>query len=175
MRQPELATEQVLLARLLSDGGRLGSFISDRAGWLDDNAADPAARSALLAIPAEDLLAQRGTLVAKRWRAVLELLPESSFGNPGFCRAIFEDYADRYWPEGHMRHERDALAFLQFCQSKGIAVSRVEIARLELRLGLRRFHILPVRLSRRGRLRPALLLMHRTGPRSCREHLIASL
>ncbi|MCB1187198.1 hypothetical protein KDL29_08550 [bacterium] len=175
MRQPELATEQVLLARLLSDGAALDRFMSARSAWLEDNKADQAARRALLAIPNHDLLSQRETLVAKRWHAILELVPESSFGNPGICRTVFLDYADQHWPEGHRRHERDALAFLRFCQSQGIAVSRVELVRLELKLGLRRFHILPVRLSRRGRLRPALLLMHRTGPRSCREHLIASL
>ena len=52
---------------------------------------DPGTAGHLLDLDAVQLESQAATLVGKRWRAVSELIPESSLGNSSLTAALFRE------------------------------------------------------------------------------------
>jgi hypothetical protein len=176
MASPEQLNEQQVLAMLLSNAELRAQFRCDPQRCLTGLGLPAALQGGMLLLDPEQLETQAATLLGKRWRAVRGLIPESSFANPGISRERFMVYASDNWPSGHRRHECDALAFLQYCLSAGIAISRAELMRLELRLGRRWISLLPVRIQRTGgRIRTGLLLQYRRPGTTQRELLIRTL
>ncbi|MEZ5338300.1 MAG: hypothetical protein R3F46_08525 [bacterium] len=169
----EQRSETELLAILLSSARQREGFLADRRAWLALMLPEPDSAGLLIRLDAAQLEAQAATLLGKRWRAVAELIPESRFGNSALSAALFREYADQYWPEGHRRHELDALAFLRHCQALGIRISAAELARLEISLGQRSFRLLPVRLQCGRRRKLGMLLLLPGCGRSCRELLLS--
>ncbi|MCB1216008.1 hypothetical protein KDL44_01345 [bacterium] len=175
MHCTEASSETELLAILLSDARQRASFLGNRRAWLAQKLQDPGTAGHLLDLDAVQLESQAATLVGKRWRAVSELIPESSLGNSSLTAALFREYADQYWPEGHRRHELDAVSFLRFCRGLGLRISTAELARLEISLGQRSFSLLPVRLQCGRRRKFGILLLIRGSGRNCRELLLSHI
>jgi len=100
------------LGRLLSDPAARAAFAADRDAWLA--VVDPPERTTLRGLDAAQLEVQAQVLVDKRRREAAAFLPETlrRLGADGYA-VEFGRYAPTHWPRGHLRHPRDALAFLE--------------------------------------------------------------
>jgi hypothetical protein len=107
--------------------------------------------------------AQAQSLLDKRWHEVRRLLALPKKHQPSNFRNLFLEYAESCWPEGHHRHERDAIAFVDSLRRRGLrAPEEWRINLLRFRLGDKRVSIHWVRsLPVRSRLRAGLQILHR--------------
>lgn len=84
----------------------------------------------LLMLDPGQIEAQAKLLLNKRAREVARLIPHSFAGQ----HARFCGYAECYWPAGHRRHQRDALAFLYHLKNQGERICLREFWQLRLPL-----------------------------------------
>lgn len=72
----------------------------------------------LIALDPAQIAEQADGLIRKRYHEVRALLPETMAHLGGRATRLFFEFAENHWPDGHRRHQEDALAF---CRSLVIA------------------------------------------------------
>jgi hypothetical protein len=111
-----------LLARLLSDSVLRREFARDRERTAKKLSVNADIRKALASLDPECLNRQAETLLRKRWFEISQLLPVTCAelsARPEHW-ALFVEYAETFWPEGHRRHLEDTLAFGRFLSERGV-------------------------------------------------------
>ena len=107
-----------LLARLLSDSALRREFARDSILVAKKLTSDPALQQTIVGLDLECLNRQALTLLRKRWFEISQVLPVTcaELGKQGW--PLFVEYAEKHWPEGHLRHVDDALKFGQFLEKR---------------------------------------------------------
>ncbi len=128
----------------------------------------------LRALDPEDLERQAEGLIAKRLLEVGKRLPRTLNLLNRRGPDLFKQYAQGSWPEGHLRHVRDAAEFAAFLEARGLPVCRSERNRVKFHLGARRLamHWIPDAVFA-GKRRRALqiLLRFRGTVHSCAVYM----
>ena len=111
----------------------------------------------------EELESQAETLLDKRFREVKLLIPVTIMKLGPLARSHFIEYAQTFWPKGHLRHVLDAASFGQYLiENNPKCVCRSEINRMAFVANRRRFSCHLVRDAKvNGRYRSALQLCFR--------------
>lgn len=152
------------LAALLSDSSLRQAFMAEPASALAGFNLSDEDVQLLAAMDREQLEAQARALLTKRQREVAKFLPRTLSHLMSRHHALFADYAaERPWPEGHQRHHKDALAFLNWLKHRGHRVCLKEYWQVYTGLTPRRWLLDAGMLATRRGWRAGLVARIRLG------------
>ena len=128
----------------------------------------------LSAIPPEQLDSQAAGLIRKRYHEAARLIPETMSRLGSRSVELFAGFAEGFWPDGHRRHEIDAMEFCRHLAEAGLcATARFEANALRFVIGSRRFAVHFVRTPGESRRWTWQCLVRRkTGIRQFRGRLL---
>ncbi len=106
------------LAGLLRDPDLRRRFCANRQATLRSMGVREDLHSSFEFLDAQALEQQAKTLVAKRFRAVEQLLPRTMRALGADALPEFERFAREFWPEGHLRHVVDAASFFRHLRGR---------------------------------------------------------
>lgn len=160
MSAPDWTT---VLGRLLTQRALRSQLRRDPEACGDALGLESAERVMLRELDVDQLEAQAGTLLGKRYREVAAQLPRTVALLGERAWPLFREYAADQWPTGHDRHQIDAIAYAEFVASRASAdVDGRELAIAQFRLRRDVFALRWVRLfDDAARLRRALLVLRR--------------
>jgi hypothetical protein len=99
------------LGRLLTEPGARDAFARDRAAWIRAAGVEVGAQT-LLDLDLGELSVQAQLLVDKRRGEIASWIPRTRTRLGESFVGHFARFAPTSWPQGHLRHLHDALAFL---------------------------------------------------------------
>jgi len=152
---------QTFLARLLSDRQLRNRYLAAPAAVQRAHGLDRSAADALASMDAPARQRQAETLLAKRYSEITAALPETCRKIGPHCRCLFDDFAEYAWPQGHDRHRRDAIAYLEYLTGQGVDISTAERRRLRFQDSARALQIGWRHTQTRYGLRNGLQLLYR--------------
>lgn len=116
-----------------------------------------------VALDPDGMEAQAETLMKKRLRAVRSILPELFENNDEVIAQHFFAYAETVWPNGHTRHQQDAIHFAHYLLTKETILSKAEQNRIRFLVHRKRLGVHFVkRMMIRGRSRSVIQIFYRS-------------
>ncbi|MDH5327319.1 MAG: hypothetical protein OEZ68_11625 [Gammaproteobacteria bacterium] len=126
------------LAVLLSDRDLRQRFVENPLSVLPLWSLPESEQKMLLQLRADQLNIQAAILIRKRLREVAKWIPLTIEGLGADAYALFDQYAECYWPHTHRRHQEDAKRFCEHLKTKGYPYNRSEYNRVRFENSSRR-------------------------------------
>jgi hypothetical protein len=151
------------LGRLLSSAALRERLRQDPQETMDKLSVRRDQRHIISTLDMEELGRQAESLLDKRFSEVERLIPVTITKLGSVARCYFGEYAQTFWPQGHLRHVLDAASFAQsLLKNNPDCVCRSEINRLVFVANRRRFSCHLVRdANLNGRYQSALQFLYR--------------